>query len=255
MSNRATRRAAEREDHPISEAKLNANRANAEHSTGPASPEGKAKSSMNAVKTGLTGRTVLLPTDDAIAYQQHIHRHFARYTPDSEEENELVQSIADTNWRLLRIAPLEASIWVLGRLKLADLFPEIEDPTNREALIQGEIFSTYRKDLSNIALQERRLRNHLKADIAELKALKQERIDNVEKRRIAQIRAMDRAKIVLNNAETQKIPSDFGDFGFEFSEEECRAYHARNSVHQRLCNGQLNVDRFLTNYRKEQQTA
>jgi hypothetical protein len=32
-------------------------RANSQHSTGPRSDEGKAKSSLNAIKTGLTGRT------------------------------------------------------------------------------------------------------------------------------------------------------------------------------------------------------
>ncbi|MBV9938821.1 MAG: hypothetical protein JO150_09975 [Acidobacteriaceae bacterium] len=43
----------------VSERRLAANRANAQWSTGPQTPEGKAKSSLNAVKTGLTGRTVL----------------------------------------------------------------------------------------------------------------------------------------------------------------------------------------------------
>src|SRR4051794_15884848 len=41
----------------ISPSQLAANRANSQLSTGPKSPEGKAKSSLNAVKTALTGRT------------------------------------------------------------------------------------------------------------------------------------------------------------------------------------------------------
>ena len=49
--------------------RLAANRANAQLSTGPTSLAGKAKSSLNAVKTGLTGRTVLLPTEDAVLYE------------------------------------------------------------------------------------------------------------------------------------------------------------------------------------------
>ena len=60
---------------PISDARLDANRANAQHSTGPCTDEGKAISSMNAVKTGLTGRTVLLTADDAVIYQQHLDRN------------------------------------------------------------------------------------------------------------------------------------------------------------------------------------
>jgi len=40
---------------------LAANRANAQLSAGPTSSEGNAKISHNALKTGLTGRTVLLP--------------------------------------------------------------------------------------------------------------------------------------------------------------------------------------------------
>ena len=46
-------------------AQIAANQKNSQLSTGPTSEAGKAKSSLNAVKSGLTGRTVLLPTDDA----------------------------------------------------------------------------------------------------------------------------------------------------------------------------------------------
>jgi hypothetical protein len=51
----------------VSAAQLAANRANAEKSCGPKTAAGKFTSSHNAVKTGLTGRTILLPTDDVAA--------------------------------------------------------------------------------------------------------------------------------------------------------------------------------------------
>jgi len=79
MSNRATRRAAARQamfaqqtptGRPeTSEAQLAANRANAQFSSGPKTEQGKLVSSHNALKTGLTGRTIVLPTDDVAAYQ------------------------------------------------------------------------------------------------------------------------------------------------------------------------------------------
>ena len=48
---------------PISDARLNANRENAKKSTGPTSSEGKAKSSLNAVKCNLTGNSLLFATE------------------------------------------------------------------------------------------------------------------------------------------------------------------------------------------------
>ena len=76
---------------------LQANRENAQHSTGPRTEEGKARSSMNAVKTGLTGRTVLLPGDDVAAYREHLACLEERHKPANDAENMLVQSVAISN--------------------------------------------------------------------------------------------------------------------------------------------------------------
>src|SRR5258708_34429106 len=103
---------------------LEANRANAQLSTGPKTEEGKAKSSLNAVKTALTGRTVLLPADDAAAYQNHILAYEKEFQPASAQERNLVQSIADTDWRLSRIPVLEMALFAKGRLEFSSLFPD-----------------------------------------------------------------------------------------------------------------------------------
>jgi hypothetical protein len=146
-----------------SDAQIHANRANAELSTGPKTPEGKAKSSLNAVKTGLTGRTVLLPAEDAAAYQRHIQRFFDEYEPSTDAEEALVQSVADTEWRLLRIPSLEMGIYALGRTELAAKFDQ-EDPAVRASLIEAQIFLTYQKQLNNLSVQEGRLRKQRETD-------------------------------------------------------------------------------------------
>src|SRR5881398_1911440 len=94
-------------------AQIEANRANAQLSTGPTSETGKAKSSLNAVKTGLTGRTVLLPSDDAAVYEAeaHVAEFMKRLAPVGEDEQNLAQSLADTEWRLFRIPALELGIY------------------------------------------------------------------------------------------------------------------------------------------------
>ena len=158
-----------------SKARRAANRANAQHSTGPRTEEGKAKSSMNAVKTGLTGRTVSFLTKTSTP-TTITSTAICRLLPATDREKALVKTIADTEWRLLRIGPLEAGIYAVGRRKLADQFANEPDVFNREDLINAEIFLTYRKDFSNLALQERRLRSQRKADIAELQQLQQARI-------------------------------------------------------------------------------
>ena len=49
---------------PCSEARINANRMNAQHSTGPKSDEGKEASRRNSLKHGLTGAGVVIPAED-----------------------------------------------------------------------------------------------------------------------------------------------------------------------------------------------
>jgi hypothetical protein len=155
-------------------AQIVANQKNAQLSTGPTSEQGKAKSSLNAVKTGLTGRTVLLPGDDAAAYEAHVASFFAHHQPVGDEEQRLVQSIADTQWRLQRIPSLEFGIYAVGRLEFADLFPE-EDPEVRKHLIEAKIFLAYQRQLNNLSIQENRLRRQREKDTAALRELQQPR--------------------------------------------------------------------------------
>jgi hypothetical protein len=163
-----------------SQSQIAANRQNAQLSTGPKTEIGKAKSSLNAVKTGLTGRTVLLPSDDA-AYEAHLARFFKEYAPANENEQALVQSIADTEWRLLRIPALEMGIYAVGRLELASNFQEVEDPQSRASLIEAKIFLTYQRQLNNLSIQESRLRRQREKDLAALQQLQFHRRQQHEK--------------------------------------------------------------------------
>ena len=125
-------------------AQIAANLKNAQLSTGPSSQSGKAKSSLNAVKSGLTGHTVLLPSEDAALYQAHVSEFVQHYAPVGDEECKLVQSLADTEWRLLRIPALEMGIYAVGRLEFAGLFPD-EDEAVRKHLIEAQVFLAYQR--------------------------------------------------------------------------------------------------------------
>ena len=56
---------------PTSVDRAEINRQNASHSRGPISAEGKHRVSLNALRHGLTGQTVVLPSEDLAAYQKH----------------------------------------------------------------------------------------------------------------------------------------------------------------------------------------
>ncbi len=106
----------------VSEKQLNANRLNAKKSTGPRTPEGKAKISQNAVKHGLYATRPVI-TRPALAesrtdYESILGVLSAKLTPHSPLENFLVRRIANCAWQLKRSDRFSAS---LSNKKLSDL--------------------------------------------------------------------------------------------------------------------------------------
>ena len=161
---------------PASERRLAANRANAQKSSGPKTAAGKAKSSLNAVKTGLTGHTVLLPTDDAAAYQTHVERYREEFEPNGFLEEQVVQTLADTQWRLNRLPTLESGFLALARRRCApDLFADEADGQIRAVLLEADAHELAQNSLQNLHCQENRLRRQYALQLQELERLQNER--------------------------------------------------------------------------------
>jgi hypothetical protein len=141
--------------------------------------------------------------------------------PVGDDERNLVQSLADTEWRLLRIPSLEMGIYAVGRLEFAELFPN-EDQSVRKHLIEAKVFLAYQRQLNNLSVQESRLRRQREKDTAALGQLQQER------QRQASMRLDKIARqYVLAVHEQRHEEFDPAEFGFEFSLEEIevRAMH------------------------------
>ena len=203
-------------------AQVAANLANAQASTGPKSEEGKKRSSLNALKTGLTGRTVLMPGDDAQAYQEHVCRFIDEFEPANAREEELVQSLADTRWRLLRIPALEANIYALGQLEFAEKF-SIEAGSVAVGLIQAHTFLAYQKQFNNLAIQEARLCRRFEKEMAELKQIQAERFDRER-------RDLDEAARLYLAAKQENKPFDPAEFGFDISTEDIEVHLKRRTA-------------------------
>ncbi|HWE52848.1 MAG TPA: hypothetical protein VG273_23845 [Bryobacteraceae bacterium] len=79
----------------------------AKHARGPNTPQGKIRSSQNAVRHGLTGRIVVLPTEDMEVYKAFSKELVDSLHPETPMERQLAQTIADTQWRLNRARTIE----------------------------------------------------------------------------------------------------------------------------------------------------
>jgi hypothetical protein len=85
-----------------------ASRRNGARSKGPKTPEGKARSSMNALKHGLTAlRWMVLYDEDMDDFDALIEVWAARFEPAEPCEALLVRRLAEADWRLRRASRIE----------------------------------------------------------------------------------------------------------------------------------------------------
>jgi hypothetical protein len=71
-------------------------------STGPKTPEGKARSAQNARTHGLTSKQLFLPGENQEEFVQLREEWIAQYAPESAAEVELVEQLARNHWFLKR---------------------------------------------------------------------------------------------------------------------------------------------------------
>ena len=89
---------------------IEANRRNAQNSTGPKTEAGKRSSRCNAVRHGLTAETVIGALEDAEDYQAFEAAIVADYDAQSAVERELVLRLASLLWRLRRATAMETGL-------------------------------------------------------------------------------------------------------------------------------------------------
>ena len=130
---------------------LDANRRNAQYSTGPKSEHGKQNSSRNSTKHGLF----------AVPQPTEAHHHFtsaiiADLAPANALESQIAQLVAEDHFRLNRIREIEAGIFSMG-----------SDP--------GSIFLEHSKELERLTLYESRINRNIQRNLAQLKSMQAER--------------------------------------------------------------------------------
>jgi hypothetical protein len=90
---------------------IEANRRNAQHSTGPTSVAGKAASSLNAFKTGIHAKSLVLPSEKRADLDQLIDQYFQRFHPASPEARLFVDDLIYCEWTLRRLRHAETQLY------------------------------------------------------------------------------------------------------------------------------------------------
>jgi hypothetical protein len=174
------------------------NRRNSRHSTGPRTESGKQRSSLNALRHGLTADSAVLPSEDPAAFDAHRRGFFDEYRPATSTESQLVQELANTSWRLNRIPLLEAQLLS-------------QDPNPQSPIPQ----------LAALGLHYTRLSRQFQKTLDTLRGIQADRADH-------QRRDLKDAAALLELHKHKGVPWDPADHGFVFSKCDVERFSQRS---------------------------
>src|SRR5579872_4831689 len=103
-----------------SQAQIDANRRNAQKSTGPATPEGRAAVRLNALKHGLTSTTLLLNDEDRYEFERLCDAYEAEYQPVGPTEEALLKNLVAAEWRMGRARRFEVGFFARQCFELSN---------------------------------------------------------------------------------------------------------------------------------------
>ena len=184
------------------EKQIEANRRNAQKSTGARTAAGKANSSRNNLRHGLTGQISLLPTEDREAHDAFCNELIDSFNPESPMEQQLAQSIAEDSWRLNRARAIENNMFALGH--------QHERREVQLALADAKTFLTQANAFNLLSIYEQRINRNLQRNMKLLRELQTER-------KAQHDHAMEEAKLLAQLNLLNGLPYQPEENGFVFS--------------------------------------
>ena len=95
-------------------------RNNGAKSHGPATPEGRTKSSQNSTTHGLTAKSIVLPGESKEEYQLLFDAYIEQFDPQGLVEMELVETMTAARWRLRRLNQIETNLFSTELVRRAE---------------------------------------------------------------------------------------------------------------------------------------
>jgi hypothetical protein len=218
-----------------------ANRLNAIKSSGPTTPKGRVRSSLNALRHGLTARVVVLPSEDMAAYHAFSKEIVDSLDPQTPMERQFAQTVADNQWRINRIRSIEDGMLGDAHFGKAGDF-DAEHADIHSTLTSSRAFRAHSQEFVNLSIYEQRLQRSLKEALRLL--------DELQTKRLARYKTQMDDAIRLSKAEKMKgLPYDPAPDGFVYAPAEIgHEQDRRHRLHLSKIAEQAGFD--LTKYEK-----
>jgi hypothetical protein len=202
---------------------IEANRRNAQLSTGPCTSQGRARSALNALRHGVTGQVSIMPEEDRVAHDAFCREIIDGFKTQTPLELQLASLVAEDFWRLQRIRALENDVFALGHFSEAAAI-DTEDAEVHVSLTRAQVFLDRSKELERLTLYEQRINRALEKNRKQLEELQAERV-RLREQALEQARLLRQLAGAKQFAEAgQQEPydpaADAHEIGFVFSSEE-----------------------------------
>jgi hypothetical protein len=145
----------------VSQKQIEANRRNAQLSTGPRTEQGKARAAMNGFKSPYFGLTAVMTDHERIAQREFIDAFVRDCEPLGAIELQYANTLAMDNWRLNRLKATEENIFAVGyEIDPGETFSS-PIPKVEAAFAHALSFITHADKLNQLSLIEARLSRNI----------------------------------------------------------------------------------------------
>ena len=153
-----------------SQAQIDANRQNAQKSTGPRSDAGKIIASQNAITHGFTGTALMLTPTEKKHFETFREGQLKHYDPKTPAEEAAALSAIQTKFRIGQIQTTESGMYALGRAEFSEQFSHLPEE-EAAPLIRAVTYRAYAKQLDRLHRYENRLTRQYEKEIAQLEEM------------------------------------------------------------------------------------
>jgi len=144
---------------------IEANRLNAKKCTGPRSAQGKARSSMNALKSGIHAQSRVIQGEKAEDLDALTAEYHTRWLPTTPEQRMLVDTLVFNEWLQRRMGVVEAQLWEDARNHVFRL---------EQSVWQGQAYNRCDKEFERLQRRLNAIQRNYRAALQDLQRLQAE---------------------------------------------------------------------------------